>query len=65
MICVVGRRWAVEFKNGFLFISPYIKIKLPKELKEEFRVAKIPQKVRSYIYKNTLLNKVKRAIFQT
>ena len=47
---VVGRVWAVEFKDGYLYIAPYIKTAMPKEFKERCRVCKIPPKVRGYIY---------------
>jgi tRNA(Ile)-lysidine synthase len=55
---VAGRRWAVELVEDRLFISPYITITLPKEFKEFCRVKKIPPKVRGYIYKESLQNKI-------
>jgi len=47
---VVGRKWAVEYQAPYLFISPYIQGVLPKQKKEEYRKAKIPPKVRPYLY---------------
>jgi tRNA(Ile)-lysidine synthase len=51
---VVGRKWAVEYSNNILYISPYIVCKIPKEFKEFCRVKKIPPKVRGYIYKEKI-----------
>ena len=47
---VVGRVWAVEMVDNLLYIAPYIDIVIPKSDREKFRKAKIPPKVRSYIY---------------
>ena len=54
---VAGRKWVIEFSNNFLFIAPYIKCTLPKEIKEKFRIEKIPPKVRCYIFKNGIILK--------
>ncbi len=51
---VVGRKWAVEVANNILYIAPYIKIAIPKEIKELYRVSNIPPKIRGYIYKEGL-----------
>ena len=48
---VVGRKWAIEIEDNFLYIAPYIKVPLSKEFKERCRKAKIPPKVRGYIFK--------------
>jgi len=47
---VVGQKWAIEYVNEHLFISPYKTVVMPKEFKEICRVCKIPPKVRGYIY---------------
>ncbi len=47
---VVGRKWAVEYQSPYLFIAPYMQNIIPKKQRELFRRAKIPPKVRGYIY---------------
>ena len=48
---VVGRKWAVEIGERYIYIAPYIQdIKMPKSFKEECRIYKIPPKCRAYIY---------------
>ena len=48
---VAGRKWAIEITNKYIFISPYITdIVMPKEFREECRVAQIPPKCRAYLY---------------
>jgi len=57
---VIGRKWAVEINNNFLFIAPYIKEPLSKDFKEKCRKAKIPPKIRGYLFKENLdLNEIK------
>ena len=51
---VAGRKWAIELKDNLLFIAPYIKINIPKEYKEKYRLAKIPPKVRGYFFKEDI-----------
>jgi len=47
---VIGRTWAVELVDTLLYIAPYLNIVIPKEDREKFRKAKIPPKIRGYIY---------------
>ncbi len=47
---VVGRKWAIELSNNTLYIAPYIKVVMPKEVKEHYRKLKIPPKIRGYLY---------------
>jgi len=52
---VVGRVWAIEVVDNLLYIAPYINnITLPKEFKELCRKAKVPPKIRGYIYKEAI-----------
>jgi tRNA(Ile)-lysidine synthase len=51
---VFGGVWAVEVVDDMIYIAPYIKKPMPKKVKEAFRVAKIPPKVRGYFYINDL-----------
>jgi len=51
---VIGGKWSVEQAEMFIYISPYIKIGIPKKIKEKFRVAKIPNKIRAYIFKEDI-----------
>jgi len=41
-------------QDNLLFIAPYIKINIPKEYKEKYRIAKIPPKVRGYFFKENI-----------
>jgi tRNA(Ile)-lysidine synthase len=60
---VIGRKWAIEIENNYIFIAPYIKMPLTKDFKEKCRKAKIPPKIRGYIFKNNLdINKIKLSI---
>jgi len=47
---VIGGAWAVELKDDLLYIAPYITTKMPKKFKEVCRVAKIPSKIRPYLF---------------
>ncbi|MBD3789765.1 MAG: tRNA lysidine(34) synthetase TilS [Campylobacterales bacterium] len=47
---VIGGEWAVELHNNLLFISPYSTTDMPKKFKEACRLAKIPAKIRAYLF---------------
>jgi len=51
---VIGGVWAVELKDNMLYICPYMTIDMPKAFKEACRVAKIPSKIRPYIFKENI-----------
>ncbi|SFV63346.1 tRNA(Ile)-lysidine synthetase [hydrothermal vent metagenome] len=51
---VFGGLWAVEIKDNFIYIAPYLKINMPKRFKEECRRAKLPSKIRAYLYKEEI-----------
>ena len=51
---VFGGVWAVEIGNNLIYISPYIKVVIPKKIKEAYRAAKIPPKVRGSFYQKNL-----------
>jgi tRNA(Ile)-lysidine synthase len=51
---VVGGKWSVEQVGNLVYISPYLKITIPKITKEKFRIAKIPSKIRSYMFKENI-----------
>ena len=51
---VVGRKWAVEYQAPYLFIAPYIQSVIPKKQRELFRRAKIPPKIRGYLYQESI-----------
>jgi tRNA(Ile)-lysidine synthase len=48
---VVGGRFSISKTSEFIFISPYCDTVMPKEFKEMCRVAKIPKKIRAYLFK--------------
>jgi tRNA(Ile)-lysidine synthase len=52
---VIGRKFAIERNENKLFIAPFISVKLPKEFKEKCRIAKIPPKVRGYIFEKQII----------
>jgi len=47
---VIGGTWAVEQQETHLYIAPYLTISMPKAFKEQCRIAKIPTKIRPYLY---------------
>jgi tRNA(Ile)-lysidine synthase len=47
---VVGGEWAVEMTEEALWVAPYVRAKMPKDFKERCRKAKIPEKVRPYLF---------------
>ena len=47
---VIGGTWAVELQDNLLYIAPYVTGEMPKIFKEQCRVAKIPTKIRPYIF---------------
>lgn len=51
---VIGGKWAVELKADLLYIAPYLTTDMPKKFKEECRVAKVPNKIRPYIFKENI-----------
>ena len=51
---VAGRKWAVEYLNGLLYIAPYTQSTIPKDKKEQYRKAKIPAKIRGYIFEEEI-----------
>lgn len=51
---VIGGTWAVELRSDLLYIAPYLTTDMPKKFKEECRVAKVPNKIRPYIFKENI-----------
>ena len=47
---VIGGKWAIEVKNDLLYIAPYCTTDMPKAFREQCRVAKIPAKIRAYLF---------------
>ena len=47
---VIGGKIAIDSNEEYIFISPFIKVKMDKKFKEKMRLAKIPPKVRGYIF---------------
>ena len=47
---VVGRKWVVEYQNDLLYICPHRTVDMPKDFKERCRIAKIPAKIRPYLF---------------
>jgi len=47
---VIGGKWAVELQDNLLYIAPYLIIDMPKRFKEKCRMAKIPAKIRPYLF---------------
>jgi len=48
--CVVGGKIAVCFEEDKIFIAPYLKNAMEKDFKELCRKARIPSKIRPYLY---------------
>lgn len=51
---VIGGKWAIEKQNNLLYIAPYLTLYMPKVFKEQCRIAKIPKKIRPYIFKESI-----------
>lgn len=47
---VIGGQWAVELQDTLLYIAPYVAVDMPKAFKEKCRIAKIPAKIRPYLF---------------
>ena len=47
---IIGGKIAIDSNQNKIFIAPYISTKMDKKFKEKMRIAKIPPKVRGYIY---------------
>jgi len=60
---VFGAMWAVEIVEKRIFIAPYRKGAMPKPFKEACRKAKIPSKIRSYLYEEQIALKKLLAAF--
>lgn len=56
--CVISHKIALSITPKFIFICPYLKEIMPKDFKENCRVKKIPKNIRSYIFKENLLEKL-------
>jgi tRNA(Ile)-lysidine synthase len=55
---VIGGIWAIEIVDNLIYISLYIKTKMPKKFREKCRVLKIPSKSRGYIYIKDIIEKL-------
>jgi tRNA(Ile)-lysidine synthase len=47
---VVGGKIAIDSNKEYIFISPFIETKMDKKFKEKMRIAKIPPKIRGYLF---------------
>jgi tRNA(Ile)-lysidine synthase len=47
---VAGRSVAIAKNDRYIFVSPYVKSVIPKDIRERFRKLGIPHKTRGYIY---------------
>ncbi len=47
---VVGGRWAIVFETDKIWIAPYLQAKMDKRFKERCRRARIPAKIRPYLF---------------
>jgi tRNA(Ile)-lysidine synthase len=47
---VIGGKIAIDSNEEYVFISPFIETKMDKKFKEKMRIAKIPPKVRGYLF---------------
>ena len=51
---VIGGKWAIELQDNILYIAPYRQTNIPKKTKERYRLAKIPPKIRPYLFENNI-----------
>jgi len=52
--CVVGGRLAVVFDESKIYVAPFLKTVMPKSFKETCRKARIPLKIRAYLFTSEL-----------
>ncbi len=52
--CIVSSKLAICFSEDKIYICPYVKISMDKKFKEACRVAKVPSKIRAYMYKENI-----------
>lgn len=52
--CIVSSKIAIGFSEDKIYIAPYSQISMDKKFKEACRIAKIPKKVRAYMYKEKI-----------
>jgi len=51
---VLSGKFVVAITKDITWIAPYIKVKMDKKFKEKCRTAKIPKKIRPYLFANNL-----------
>jgi len=51
---VIGGVWAIEQQGDLLYIAPYLGVEMPKHFREQCRVARIPAKIRPYLYQEEI-----------
>jgi len=51
---VIGGEWAIALQENLLYIAPYLNTSMPKSFKEACRVAKIPAKIRPYLFQEEI-----------
>ncbi|NOR55206.1 MAG: tRNA lysidine(34) synthetase TilS [Sulfurovum sp.] len=51
---VIGGEWVVELQEDLLYIAPYLRDEMPKKFKEVCRLAKIPSKIRPYLFQEEI-----------
>lgn len=55
---VVSHKISISITDSFIYITPYENITMPKEFKEKCRLKRVPKNIRSYIFKENLLDKL-------
>ena len=53
--CVMSDKMAVCFTEAFIFVAPYVNAVMDKDFKELCRKARIPSKIRPYMYQESIL----------
>lgn len=54
-MCVIGDRIVISFTEAFIYIAPYVTANMDKNFKELCRCARIPSKIRPYMYQESIL----------
>lgn len=52
--CIISSKIAVSFSEELIYICPMVKITMDKKFKERCRIAKIPSKIRPYMYRENI-----------
>ncbi len=60
--CVISHKISISITPDYIYIAPFEKITLDKKFKEKCRIKKIPKNIRSYIFKENILENIVKIV---